>query len=480
MPRIHHPTIVKLILGCSLALLVSHQASAVGFIVNPTSEVTGVANAGTAVYDRSVAAIHNNPAAMALMPYKQVGGNLSVAIPDWSVDEDWDCRGENNCADSNIGKITAIPGLGLIRPMDRGFTWGLGLAAIAGQGVDYGDSWKGRAIVRDNGLSVLGLMNSISWRMNDKWTFGAGVGVLYGEFYQKQDLPSLSASAGDDIESVIQFVGLAQECRGLPPPLLAICLGNAVGDSGLDPESAAETIGSIRSYLDGEPGTQVKLEGDDLGAEITLGATYEFRPGHRLGMVYRHTSNFTFEGDATINGQLLSDEERQTPHMTLDWNMPDRFVVSGSHQTTDKLRLYWDFERVFFDTFERTDLRMDGYPTVRIDRNFKDANRYALGAEYSPNERWTLQFGASFDESPVDDEDRMPDIPVDEITKIMTGAIYQRTKNFHVHGYAAIEFFGDNKIEQLASIHGEKIGKSVSLESDATFYVLGVSFGYKF
>ncbi|KPK58545.1 MAG: hypothetical protein AMJ59_14665, partial [Gammaproteobacteria bacterium SG8_31] len=66
------------------------------------------------------------------------------------------------------------------------------------------------------------------------------------------------------------------------------------------------------------------------------------------------------------------------------------------------------------------------------------------------------------------------------ITKIMTGAIYQRTKNFHVHGYAAIEFFGDNKIEQLASIHGEKIGKSVSLESDATFYVLGVSFGYKF
>ncbi|MDH3989391.1 MAG: outer membrane protein transport protein, partial [Gammaproteobacteria bacterium] len=121
MPRIHHSTIAKLVLGFSLSVLMNHQASAVGFIVNPTSEVTGVANAGTAVYDRSVAAVHNNPAAMALMPYKQVGGNLSVAIPDWSVDEDWDCSEESNCADSNIGKIAAIPGLGLIRPMDHGF-----------------------------------------------------------------------------------------------------------------------------------------------------------------------------------------------------------------------------------------------------------------------------------------------------------------------------------------------------------------------
>jgi long-chain fatty acid transport protein len=480
MLRIRHSTVAGLILGCSLAVLLSPKASAVGFIVNPTSEVTGVANAGSAVYDRSVAAVHNNPAAMSLMPYKQVGGNLSVIMPDWSVDENWDCGEENNCADSNIGKLAAIPGLGLIRPMDHNFTWGIGLAAIAGQGLDYGDHWKGRAIVRDNGLEVLGLMNSLSWRMNDQWTFGVGLGIIYGNFYQKQDLPSLSASAGDDLESLVQFVGLAQDCRGLPPPLLALCLASAVDESGLDPESAAETIGSITSYLGGETGTRVKLEGDDLGAEIALGATYEFLPGHRLGMVYRHTSNFSFEGDATINGELLSDEPRQKQHMTLEWNMPDRLVVSGSHRAGDNLRLFWDVERVFFDTFERTDLRIDGYPTVQIDRNFKDANRYAIGAEYALDHKLTLQFGLSYDESPVDDEDRMPDIPVDEIVKTMVGAIYQRNDRLHLHGYAAVEFFGDNKIEQLASIHGKKIGDTVNLDSDAVLYVLGLSFGYKF
>jgi len=275
-------------------------------------------------------------------------------------------------------------------------------------------------------------------------------------------------------------VGLAQDCRGLPPALLAICLNSAVRDSGLDPESAIDTISSIRSYLDGEPGTKVKLEGDDLGAEVVLGTTYEFLPGHRLGLVYRYTSNFTFEGDATINGQLLSDAPRQKQHMTLSWNMPDRLIVSGSHQAGSSLRLYWDFERVFFDTFERTDLRIDGYPTVRIDRNFKDANRYAVGAEYEFDDKLTLQFGLSYDESPVDDSDRMPDIPVDDIVKTTFGAIYQRTEKLSFHGYLAVEFLGDGKIEQLASIHGNKIGDTVNLDSDTTLYVVGASFGYKF
>jgi hypothetical protein len=69
---------------------------------------------------------------------------------------------------------------------------------------------------------------------------------------------------------------------------------------------------------------------------------------------------------------------------------------------------------------------------------------------------------------------------VDEIVKTMFGAIYQPTARFHVHGYAAVEFLGDAKIEQLASIHGQKIGSTVKLESDANIYVLGVSFGYRF
>jgi len=458
----------------------SHEAFGVGLIVNPTSHLTGIANAGSAVYDHSTAAIITNPAAMSLMPEKQVGGNISVLVPDWSVNEKWDCNAENNCAKDNVGEIAVIPAMGLIRPLGNDFTWGIGLGGVSGQGLKYGDNWKGRAIVRDNHVQIVALMNSVSWRMNDQWTFGGGVGAIYGSFGQKQDLPSLSASAGDDLHSVIEFVGLAQDCRGLPPPALALCLKGAVDESGLNPESAAETITSLKSYLDGESGTKVDLEGDDFGVELMLGTTWEFLPGHRLGLVYKYLSDFTFEGNAKIKGQLLSDETYQRQHMTLDWDMPERVVLSGSHQLNDAFVMYWDVERVFYDDFERTDLRIDGLATTKIDRNFKDANRYALGTEYALNDQFTLQLGVSYDESPVDDSDRMPDIPVDEITKVAVGTIYQMTEQLNVEAYLTVEFLGDAEIEQLASIDGHKIGESFKMDSDTTLYVFGVSFGYKF
>jgi long-chain fatty acid transport protein len=480
MARILRQLDSKSALALALLLPLSQPAFAVGFMVNAPSQVTGLANAGSAVYDESTAAIINNPAAMSLLDGEQIGGNLTAVFPDWSVDEDWDCRAENNCASSNSASSTVIPTLGYVRPLTDSLTWGIGLGASAGQGMDYGKRFRSRPIVTDNEIQVIGLVNSLSWRMNEKWTFGIGAGAIYGSFEQKQDLPSLSASAGHDIASLIEFVGLARECEGLPPPVQALCLAGAIEESGLDPESAAETIGSIRNYLDGEPGTRVKLEGDDVEAHFVAGLTYEFLPGHRLGLAYNHYTDFKFTGNAEINGQLLSDEPRQKVNDSLTWDMPERLVVSGSHELNPDFRLYWDFERVFFDDFESTDLNIEGYPELIIDRNFKDANRYAIGSEFDLSDRFTLQLGLSLDESPVDDSDRMPDIPVEEIIKTSIGAIYRVNDQLTMHGYFIAEFLGDGEIQQLASINGEKIGDDFRMESDPVIYVFGVSFGYKF
>ena len=482
MSQSTYQTTKKILIGSSLSLLISHEALGVGFMINPTSHATGIANAGSAVYTKSTVAISNNPAAMSLINQKQIGGNFTVVVPDWSVNEEWDCGAEGNCADSNVSPIAVIPTVGLIRPMDNDFTWGVGLGAIAGAGMEYGSKFKTRPIVTENKLQVVELMNSISWRMDDQWTFGIGLGILHGSFEQKQDLPSLTDTAIDDLRNAVDFAGLVVErgCKDKPGAGQELCILGAANDAGVDPVSTAENIANIKSYAGGEQGTTVELEGDDIGAEITLGATYEFIPGHRLGLAYHYLSDFTFEGSAKINGQLLSSETSQKPHMTLTWDMPERLVISGSHKVSNDLELYWDFERVFFDSFKSTDLRMDGFHTMQIDRNFKDANRYAVGSEYNLDERTTLQLGFSYDESPVADSDRMADIPVDDIFKTAFGAIYQVNEQLNVQGFVSIEMLGDAEIQQLASIDGVKLGDSVKFDSDATLYVFGVSFGYKF
>ena len=68
----------------------------------------------------------------------------------------------------------------------------------------------------------------------------------------------------------------------------------------------------------------------------------------------------------------------------------------------------------------------------------------------------------SYDESPVDDEDRMADIPVDDIVKVAAGGVYRMTNQLELQAYLTVEFLGDAKIEQLASINGHKIGDTVN------------------
>jgi long-subunit fatty acid transport protein len=102
----------KYSLGLSLALLMSNQAMAIGFMINPPSQLTGIANAGSAVYDRSTAAVTNNPAAMSLLDGEQVGGNLTAVLRDWTVSEKWDCKAENNCAKDTAASSSIIPTLG--------------------------------------------------------------------------------------------------------------------------------------------------------------------------------------------------------------------------------------------------------------------------------------------------------------------------------------------------------------------------------
>ncbi|KZY63072.1 hypothetical protein A3739_23835 [Oleiphilus sp. HI0067] len=108
-------------------------------------------------------------------------------------------------------------------------------------------------------------------------------------------------------------------------------------------------------------------------------------------------------------------------------------MLSGYHQVSDNSAFVWDVGRVFYSSFETTTI-YSGLLGMEldIDRHWQDANPYAVGWEYALNSDWTLQTGFSLDESPVDDQHRSADMPLDEIKRCTVGALYRATPEVDV------------------------------------------------
>lgn len=172
-------------------------------------------------------------------------------------------------------------------------------------------------------------------------------------------------------------------------------------------------------------GQDLGLDADDVAYGWTAGATWDLNQSNRLGLVYRSEVNADLEGDGSLNG--TSD------YASLNWDNPATVMLSGYHQVSDNSAFVWDVGRVFYSSFETTTIYSELLGMeLDIDRHWQDANRYAVGWEYALNSDWTLQTGFSLDESPVDDQHRSADMPLDEIKRYTVGALYKASPEVDV------------------------------------------------
>ena len=66
---------------------------------------------------------------------------------------------------------------------------------------------------------------------------------------------------------------------------------------------------------------------------------------------------------------------------------------------------------------------------------------------FRPVEKWLLQLGFAYDTSPVDADDRTPDMPIDRQIRYATGVQYQWSDDVSVGGQFVYADYGDAKIK---------------------------------
>jgi long-chain fatty acid transport protein len=166
---------------------------------------------------------------------------------------------------------------------------------------------------------------------------------------------------------------------------------------------------------------QISLDGDDVAVGFNASTLIELSPQTRLGVSYQSKIDLKFSGDLDVSP--FGAEAGVDTELTLP-----QFIRAGVyHELNDQFALLgtvgWDDWSALDNLFISTERR-----STEVPRNWKDTYHISGGIHYRPDEDWLLQAGIAFDTSPVDEDDRTPDMPIDRQIRYAIGA------RLHRHG----------------------------------------------
>jgi long-chain fatty acid transport protein len=187
---------------------------------------------------------------------------------------------------------------------------------------------------------------------------------------------------------------------------------------------------------------EVKIDGDDVAFGFGLGGLIEWSERTRFGVVYQSEIEPEFSGDVKISGPGPGFEAGTDTKITFA-----RFVkVSGYHELNDQWALLGTIGWEDWSAFDNVNISTS-QGSKKIPRNWDDTWKFAAGVHYRPAENWMLQLGVSYDTSPVDSEDRTPDMPIDRQIRYATGVQYKWSDKLSTGTQFVYADYGKAKID---------------------------------
>ena len=209
---------------------------------------------------------------------------------------------------------------------------------------------------------------------------------------------------------------------------------------------------------------EVTIDGTDIAFGYGLGALFEVSEQTRFGVVYQSEIEPEFDGDVKVDPigiSVATDTE-----ITLA-----QFVkVSGYHEVNNQWALLGTVGWEDWSAFKYVNISSNR-GTQKIPRNWDDTWKFAAGVHYRPLDKWLLQFGVSYDTSPVDSEDRTPDMPIDRQIRYATGVQYKWSDRLSTGAQFVYADYGKAKIDN-ALLKGDY------KRNDILFFAMNVSWKF--
>ncbi|MFQ6370591.1 OmpP1/FadL family transporter [Shewanella sp. YIC-542] len=427
----------KSLLTVSL-LLAATQTHAAGFQLNSQSASgMGRAFAGDAVIADNASVLSRNPAAMALFDRPTLSAGLTYVDIQVDVKDVNFAGGQIDLGGiEDAGSTKLIPNFYYVHPLND--KWAVGVAAFSnfGTGTDTSSLLNGASIapydlIGKTEVTTVTLNTSVSYRVNDMLSIGAGLDTIYGK-------------------------------------------GKLTRDAGNIP--------------------LVNVDADGMGFGGIVGATLELNPQHRFGLSYRFSPTVTVKGDINvINNQELPG--LGTQQLAIDFNklevpLADIAQFAGYHQLTERFALHYTAQYTFWGHFDQITTKQGtatiasgDYAGVQAATDvtaplkkyhWKNSWLFSLGGTYQLSDALALRAGYMFDNGVVDELSSLS-IPDSDRHWYTVGASYQLSDAMTIDlGVAQVCGTEESLIEHSALV-GDVNAKT---QSKATYY--SMQFNYRF
>ena len=323
--------------------------------------------------------------------------------------------------------LVSVPNVYFVQELTNRITFGFGFNTPFGMRNSYQPDWKGRYQALDSEISAFNFNPSLSFKVTEKFSFGAGFNVQYMQ------------------AKLTNAIDLGPACF--------LTLGSMpCASRGILPQTA-----------DGH----VSLKGDSVGFGYNFGAFYALNQDTRLGVSYRSRVSHDIHGNADFSvpdkaialtrANILVDTDTRT-----SVTLPDSVLFGFTHRinprwavSADALWTHWSLVREL-----RTDFS-SAQPDDVQSLNWRDTWRYALGVNhFSENSKWTWRMGFAYDETPVPNgQNRSARIPDSSRYWLTAGVTYAVMKNVNIHAAYAHLFMNDAAINRRGSAGDILAGK---------------------
>ena len=361
------------------------------------TEDVALAGAGWAARAQDASTLFKNPAGMSRLEGNQFQGGLQLLYFQGGFSPEVAQHGGGGGGNP----VGVLPGASAfyVHSLGKDFKVGLGMLQNFGLALGYDDGWAGRYYVKQTALVGVTFAPVASYRVNEQISIGGGPNIMVGYLKYNTNINNL-----------------------LPP---------GIGDG------------------------QVEVKDTTVGVGGQFGVLYEPKKGSRIGVTYYSQIKLNFSDTPAFSnlgtiGSVLQNNGLLNQRIDLGFTVPQRVILSGYHELTDRLAVMGNFGWDNWSQFGMVEVGVvsDTTRSLTTVSNYKDTYHVAIGGQYRLNPEWLLNGGFAYDSSMVSAANRTFTLPTGATYKFGMGANWLMSPKIKLGFSYELAYVGDMSVSQ--------------------------------